>query len=92
MLADETARFRDSVRYDAGVASTLTPASISPDVKLDPARAFGQPTIRSVRTETLAEDFRAGATRELVDLYDLSADQVDQAIRFELIAGRPNVA
>ena len=93
MLADETARFRDSVRYDAGVVSTLTPSSTSPDVKLDPARAFGQPTIRSVRTETLAEDFRAGATREeLVDLYDLSADQVDQAIHFELIAGRPNVA
>ena len=54
---------------------------------MDPARSFGQPAIRSVRTETLAEDYRAGAHRdELSDLYDLTLDEVDEAIRFELIA------
>ena len=54
---------------------------------MDPRHSFGQPAIRNVRTESLAEDFRAGASREeLADLYDLSAGQVDEAIRFELIA------
>ncbi len=43
--------------------------------------------------ESLAEDFRAGASRqELVDLYDLTPAQVDQALRFELIAGSDRAA
>lgn len=60
---------------------------------MDPARAFGQPVVRNVRTESLAEDYRAGSSREvLADLYSLSLDQVDQAIRFELITGASAVA
>ncbi|OJU40725.1 MAG: hypothetical protein BGN97_05305 [Microbacterium sp. 69-10] len=60
---------------------------------MDPARTFGQPAIRNVRTEILAEDFRAGSTRdEIAELYDLTASQVDEAIRFELIAGSGRAA
>jgi len=45
-----------------------------------------------VRTDVLAEDFRAGADREeLSGLYELSPDQVDQALRFELISSRGHV-
>lgn len=52
-------------------------------------RAFGQPAIRNVRTDALAEEYRAGTSRreELADLYDLATNQIDEAIRFELIAG-----
>ena len=53
---------------------------------MDPRRSFGQPSIRSVRTDVLAEDFRAGASLEtLADLYGLDVSQVDQAIRYEMI-------
>jgi uncharacterized protein (DUF433 family) len=41
----------------------------------------------------LAEDFRAGSSREeLADLYELTAEQVDQALRFEVISSRELVA
>lgn len=54
---------------------------------MDPRRAFGKPAIRGVKTASLAEDYRAGASRaELADLYDLTERQVDEALRFALIA------
>lgn len=52
---------------------------------MDPRRAFGQPAVRNVRTDSLAEDYRAGTGR--ADLADLTPEQVDEAIGFELIAG-----
>ena len=94
MLTDEAERFRGAVEYDKkGSAKLLRPQPATPDVVMDPQHAFGQPAIRNVRTETLAEEYRAGSSREqLADLYDLSADQVDAAIRFELIAGSERAA
>jgi uncharacterized protein (DUF433 family) len=57
----------------------------TPDVKIDPLRQTGQPVVRSVPTAVLAEGLRAGTSvDELADLYDLRADQVMQAIRFEM--------
>ncbi len=57
----------------------------TPDVVIDPRRQTGQPVVRSVPTAVLAEGFRAGeAVDVLADLYDLSPDQVVQAIRFEM--------
>lgn len=93
MLADATQRFSDAVEYDDGVVARLAPNRRTPRVVMDPARAFGQPAVRSVRTDALAEDYRAGTSREeLAELYDLSAAQVDEAIRFELIAGTEHAA
>lgn len=93
VLTPTAERFQDLVEYDAGAAARVRPDARTPSVLMDPARAFGQPAIRSVRTEALAEDFRAGTNRaELANLYDLSVDQVDEAIRFELIAGRERAA
>jgi uncharacterized protein (DUF433 family) len=64
----------------------------TPDVLMDPRRAFGQPAIRGVSTESLAEDYRAGTGRDtLADLYALAPEQVDEAIRFELIAGSERI-
>jgi uncharacterized protein (DUF433 family) len=85
--------FTESVDYDRGVAIALRPATITPDVRMDPQRAFGQPAVKGVRTEVLAQDYRAGESREaLAELYGLTVDQVDQALRFELIAAAPPAA
>ena len=93
LLTAGTERFRNSAEYDGGVVSVLRPSEATPDVVMDPQRSFGQPALRNVRTDVLAEDFRAGAGREeLSELYDLTPDQVDQALRFELITARDHVA
>lgn len=93
MLTQATQRFSDAVEYADGVVSRLAPSPLTPTIVMDPARAFGQPAIRNVRTDALAEDYRAGASREsLADLYDLTLSQVDEAIRFELIAAGERAA
>jgi uncharacterized protein (DUF433 family) len=80
-------RFRDAVTYEDGVAVALCPAGRTPEVRMDPRRSFGQPSVRGVRTDVLAENFRAGESLEsLADLYDLDLSQVDQAIRYEMIS------
>lgn len=93
MLTEATERFNAAVEYDAGVVRRLWPDPRTPEVVIDPAHSFGQPAIRNVRTESLAEDFRAGTSREdLADLYDLTTAQVDAALRFELIASSERAA
>ncbi len=93
MLAEATQRFNAAVDYDGDVVGRLRPDARTPAVLMDPERTFGQPAIRNVRTDILAENFRAGTNREeLADLYDLTAAQVDEAIRFELIANSGHAA
>lgn len=93
VLTEAAARFSSAVEYGEAAVRLLRPESRTPDVVMDPRRAFGQPAVRNVRTDALAEDFRAGTGREeLADLYDLTPRQVDEAIRFELIAGAGRVA
>jgi uncharacterized protein (DUF433 family) len=79
VLADSAERFRSAVKPQDGSVVLMRPDVRTPDVVLGPSRAFGQPAIRSVRTDVLAEDFRAGTSREdLAYLDDLSPAQVDQ--------------
>lgn len=93
VLTEAAQRFNSAVGYANNVAGLLRPDLRTPDVVMDPLRSFGQPAIRSVRTDSLAEDYCAGASREeLADLYDLTLQQVDEAIRFELIAGAERAA
>jgi uncharacterized protein (DUF433 family) len=93
VLAETAERFRSAVEYRDGAVVRLKPEARTPAVVMDPSHAFGQPAIRNVRTEVLAEDYRAGTSREdVADLYDLTVDQVDDAIRFELIAGSERAA
>ena len=93
VLADTAEQFRSALSYDDGVAGALTPEARTPEVVMNPRHAFGQPAIRNVRTDILAESYRAGATQEeLADLYDLSSTEVEAAIRFELIAGADRAA
>ena len=87
VLTGSTERFRAQVDYEDEMVSRIRPVHLTPAVLMDPAYSFGRPAIRNVRTESLAEAYQAGSSREeLADLYDLSLDQVDQAIRFEMIS------
>ncbi|MCH9729463.1 MAG: DUF433 domain-containing protein [Actinomycetia bacterium] len=93
VLAVPAEQFQSAVGYADDVVNQLKPDARTPAVVMDPRRAFGQPAIRGVKTESLAEDYRAGTSRDaLADLYDLAPDQVDEAIRFELIAGSERTA
>jgi uncharacterized protein (DUF433 family) len=87
VLAKPAQAFADRAEF-TGRARTVTGLLTepdTPDVRIDPLRQTGQPVVRSVPTAVLAEGFRAGTgVEELADLYDLAADQVLQAIRFEM--------
>lgn len=93
MLDLRTQRFRDAVTYEDEVVVSFRPAARTPEVLMDPQRSFGQPSVRGVRTDVLAEDYRAGESIEsMADLYDLEPRQVDQAIRYELISSAPQAS
>jgi len=89
VLTPTVARFVDMAHFEGGFIRSLKTDSETPEVAIDPLRARGRPAIRSVPTEVLAEGFRAGeALGELAGLYELSVEQVLQAIRFEMRAQR----
>jgi uncharacterized protein (DUF433 family) len=93
LLTDAAQRSSSAVEYADNEAGLLRPDLRTPDVVMGPRRAFGQPAVRDVRTDALAEDHRAGTSRDdLADLYDLTLEQVDEAIRFEVIAGADRAA
>lgn len=86
-LTTQTDQFVRSVDFgNQGVVQRMHPL---PDLKLvwlDPLRQFGEPVVRSVPTAVIAEQARAGDTpARIADLYDLSDDEVWQAIRYELL-------
>ena len=80
VLAVPAQQFQSAVTYTDDVVAHMQPDTRTPDVVMNPLKAFGQPAIRGVKTESLA------------DLYDLSPEQFDEAISFELIAGRERSA
>lgn len=65
---------------------TLRPVADIADVVIDPLRGFGEPVVRNVRTEVIAELVRAGDSPEMIaELYELDRSTVDAAIRYELL-------
>jgi len=82
--------FRRSVEWsgegDAAHPTSLRPMPDVHEVEVDPLRGFGEPVVRGVRTEVIAELIRAGDSPEMVaDLYDLEKKKVDAAVRYELL-------
>jgi uncharacterized protein (DUF433 family) len=48
-------------------------------------RGFGEPVVRNVRTEIIAELFRAAESPDsIAELYELARPTVDEALRYEL--------
>jgi uncharacterized protein (DUF433 family) len=64
----------------------LRPIADIADVLIDPLRSFGEPVVRGVRTEVIAELVRAGDTEDMIaDLYELPRSVVEAAVRYELL-------
>ncbi len=65
------------------------PRLVHPDldldrVEIDPLRGFGEPVGRNVRTEIIAELFRAGESPEgIAETCELDREAVLQALRYE---------
>jgi uncharacterized protein (DUF433 family) len=90
VLTMPSENFVKAAEFDAsGVVRRLRPVTELDDVWLDPVRQFGDPVVRSVPTEVIAEQVRAGDDpAHIAEMYELSQAQVLQAIRYELIRGR----
>lgn len=87
--SDEAESFRSSLEWtdntEAAHPSRLRPKPDLPHVFVDPLRGFGEPVVRSVRTEIIAELFTAGDSAEMIaEMYDLKVAHVNEAVRFEL--------
>lgn len=90
-LTPSAERFVSSVEYhDYDFAERIHPIPGIRHVVMDPLRQFGEPVVRSVPTEVIAEQVRAGDRIEMIaELYELSTEEVEEAIRYELIRARP---
>lgn len=91
VLTTQTDQFVRSVDFGTmGVVQRMHPLPDLEHVWLDPRRQFGEPTVRAVPTAVIGEQARAGDHPRLIaQLYELSEDEVWQAIRYELL--RSNV-
>lgn len=81
--------FRRSVEWtsgdDAAQPRLVRPVADIAEVVIDPLRGFGEPVVRSVPTEIIAELVRAGDSVDMIaELYELSRASVDAAVRYEL--------
>lgn len=88
VLADPAARFKRSVvfRKSDQIVERLRPHADIKEVEIDPLRQFGEPVVRSVRTEIISEQVRAGERLDTIaELYELPRTDVEAALRYELI-------
>ncbi|MEV7964781.1 DUF433 domain-containing protein [Sphaerisporangium sp. NPDC088356] len=84
VMADPVEIFVNAVEFTNGTAVRMRPDPKFPEIKIDPLRAFGEPSVRAVPTEVIAEQVRAGDSEELIsELYELSPEQVRAAVLFE---------
>lgn len=86
-LTTQTDRFVQSVDFaDTEIVRRMHPLPDLDQVWFDPLRQFGDPVVRSVPTAVIAEQARAGDSQALIaSLYELSDEEVWQAIRYELL-------
>jgi uncharacterized protein (DUF433 family) len=95
VLAQPAQNFFESAQFSpaADVVERLRPVSAIQDVVLDPLRQFGEPVVRSVRTEVIAEQVRAGEPIDAIAaIYELPRTWVEAAVRYELIRGESAAA
>jgi uncharacterized protein (DUF433 family) len=95
--SDRAQRFANSLVWsddpNAAVPTGVRPQSNYPAVLIDPLRGSGEPVVRNVPTEIIAELVRAGDPPEMIaDLYELPIDDVNAAVRYELTIPRRRTA
>lgn len=94
-LTHQTNTFVETVEFgseltDDPVVERVYPRPDLKDVVFDPLRRSGLPVVagRGIPTDVLAEQVRAGDTIEsLAEAYELTREQVNAAIRYELLQG-----
>lgn len=70
---------------DEGEVVRVRPLGPGTEVVIDPLRQFGEPVVRNVRTELIAEQFRAGdPVAAIAETYELTEAQVEAALRYEM--------
>jgi uncharacterized protein (DUF433 family) len=87
MLNEPAENFYRSVDFASpdGIVTRVRPLHANSHVVMDPLRQFGQPVVRSVPTEVIAEQMRAGDRLEAIaEIYELTMEQVEAAIQYEL--------
>jgi uncharacterized protein (DUF433 family) len=85
MMSPPVSSFVGDVHYSDDAADAVVPTRFGGLVKLDPLHQYGRPVVRAVPTEVVAEQFRAGESAETIArLFDLTTEQVEEALRFEL--------
>ncbi len=93
VLSDAARRFTDSTMFEDDIAVRIRPVAGIEQVVIDPLRQFGEPVVRSVPTDVIAEQVRAGESIDgIAELYDLSRAEVDAAVRFELVCSGKSAA
>lgn len=89
VLADDAERFFDAVDWQEDgdrVALRVLPLGSRSAVALDPNRSFGSPAVGNIRTDIIAEEFRAGESPDsIARSFGVSREAVDDALRFELL-------
>jgi uncharacterized protein (DUF433 family) len=86
--------FTQSADYgEQRIVERIYPAPDLRQVVFDPLRRSGRPVVRSVATEVIAEQFRAGdPIASIAEAYELPPDDVEAAIRYELRAAESDEA
>lgn len=87
LLSPRAEMFYNATQWDevSGEASEIQPNSGTPLVRINPLHAFGEPAVRSVKTSTIAEEFRTGeSVAGIASDYELTIEQVEDALRFEI--------
>jgi uncharacterized protein (DUF433 family)/transposase len=86
----EADSFRSAIDWsgkgDDAEPRRLRPVAGIDDVVVDPLRSFGEPVVRSVRTEIIAELIQAGESQDAIaEIYELPRSSVEAALRYELL-------
>src|SRR5271154_1713143 len=86
----EADSFRSAIDWsgkgDDAEPRRLRPGAGIDDVVVDPLRGFGEPVVRGVRTEIIAELIQAGASQDAIaEIYELPPSSVASALRYELL-------
>lgn len=87
VLTEAAQQFVASAEFgeDRKIVERVRPNAAIEDVFIDPRRQFGEPVVRGVRTEVIAEQLRAGETVDgIAELFTLPRRLVEAAIRYEL--------
>jgi uncharacterized protein (DUF433 family)/transposase len=86
----EADSFRSAIDWsgkgDDAEPRRLRPVAGIDDVVVDPLRGFGEPVVRGVRTEIIAELIQAGESQDAIaEIYELPRSSVEAALRYELL-------